>query len=76
MSLKDTIQNKNHLSKVAVGHKFLHYLVIRTERGIKYLNENLLQKKQWKPMSKAYATDKEQLTKTTLQTHFKKPWHY
>lgn len=70
MGSKDQIQNKNHLSKVVIGHTFLYYLVIRTERGIKYLSENLLQRKQWEPMSKTCATDKEQLTRNKLQRHF------
>jgi len=46
MGSKDKIQNKNHLSKVVMGHKFLYYLVIRMERCMKYLHENLLQRKQ------------------------------
>lgn len=35
-------QNKNHLQKVTIGYKFLCYLVIRRERGIKYFSENVL----------------------------------
>lgn len=73
LSSKDQIQDKNHSSKGIIGHKYLNYLVIRMERVIKYLCENVLQRKPQKAMGKAYATGRERVTRNRLQLHFQNP---